>query len=163
MMVVSATAFTLLNTLTLCKREFARGTVRNGNDYSYEQNGSTEEDKFVDHRNNVEKEEISAGQYNYLMFLMGTVLLIGSGIFPGIQSFSCIPYGQQAYHLSVTLSSIANPVACFLAIFLNHTSLRHITVLTILAASIGAYLFTTALMSPVPPLVGTVIGEVLVV
>lgn len=163
MMVVSATAFTLLNTLPLCKREFAQGTVRNGNDYSYEKNGTAEEDKFVERRDTAEMNVVSAGQYKYLMLLMGAVSLIGSGIFPGIQSFSCIPYGQQAYHLSVTFSSIANPVACFLAIFFNHSSIRHITVLTVLATVIGAYLFTTALMSPTPPLAGTVIGEVLVV
>lgn len=41
-----------------------------------------------------------------------------NGVLPSVQSYSCLPYGNTAYHLSATLSSMANPLACIVAMFL---------------------------------------------
>lgn len=172
MMLISAVAFTLLNQLPLCSAERAPGTVSDGNDYSYKKehreteqfvHDAADQMKDLGEENCYEKQGTQQQPYTYLLILMGMVSLIGSGIFPGIQSFSCMPYGRRAYHLSVTLSSIANPVACMLAIFFNHTSHKYITALTALATAVGIYLFGTALMSPTPWLVNSLAGEILVV
>lgn len=40
-----------------------------------------------------------------------------NGLLPSVQSFSCMPYGNMAYHLSAALSAVANPVACIIAMF----------------------------------------------
>lgn len=40
-----------------------------------------------------------------------------NGLLPSVQTFSCMPYGNMVYHLSASLSSLANPLACFIAMF----------------------------------------------
>lgn len=38
-----------------------------------------------------------------------------NGLLPSVQTFSCMPYGNMIYHLSASLSALANPLACFIA------------------------------------------------
>jgi riboflavin transporter 2 len=106
---------------------------------------------------------LSQFNYRYLMTLMFVVCMFANGVFPSIQSYSCLPYGNVAYHLTVTLSSIANPVACFLAVFLPHHSVRHITTLTVMAGLVACYALSTAFLSPSPPLQNNTFGAILVV
>lgn len=98
-----------------------------------------------------------------LLILMSAICALSNGVFPSIQSYSCLPYGNTAYHLAITLSSMANPVACFLAVFLPHTTNRWISVLTSLCAVCISYVMATSILSPAPPLVDSVGGVVLVV
>lgn len=116
-------------------------------------------------QSSADKQQPSVPQsvYIYFLVLSAWVCMFGNGIFPSIQSYSCLPYGNVAYHLSVTLGSMANPVACFLAFFYPYSSVRTISILTFLSTVITGYIMATALLSPVPPLVNTAGGEVLVV
>lgn len=157
MLVVSTIAFGLLNKLKQCKREYAPVTIKNGNDYDYNS------DKNPDDNKKEITKILSPFNYKYLMILMAGICMFGNGVFPSIQSFSCLPYGNTAYHLTVTLSSIANPIACFLAVFLPHKSISSITYLSLTTAAIACYTMATAVMSPNPPLVGTDTGTALVV
>lgn len=152
---LSSIAFLLLDQLKTCKKEYAPGTIKHGNDYTYDH------EKHDDDRAKVKK--LSKLNYNYLFFLMGFVCMFGNGVFPSIQSYSCLPYGNIAYHLTVTLSSIANPLACFLAVFVPHTSIRWISSLFGVTVIFAVYALSTALMSPTPPLVGSQSGAALVV
>lgn len=86
-----------------------------------------------------------------------------NGILPSTQSYSCLPYGQQAYNLANRLSAAANPLACFFALFVTTSSIGVITVLTIIASLMAAYELVLAGMSPNPPLQGEAIGTFLVV
>lgn len=43
-----------------------------------------------------------------------------NGLLSSVQTYSCMPYGNVAYHLSATLSLVANPVACTVAMFLQN-------------------------------------------
>jgi len=106
---------------------------------------------------------VSQPVYIYFLVLASWVCMFGNGIFPSVQSYSCLPYGNVAYHLSVTLGSMANPMACFLAFFYPYSSVRTITILTLLSTVVTGYIMATALLSPVPPLVNSTRGEVLVV
>lgn len=146
----------------MCKREYAAGIISYGNDYSYDRSKTLDSTE-----NNVPLEddkEISPFTYKYLMVVMAIVSLIGSGVFPGIQSYSCLPYGYQSYHLTATLTAIANPVACFLAVFVKHTSIKLISLYFFMAAVITAYITVTAVLSPENmPLIGRTSGEVLIV
>lgn len=54
---------------------------------------------------------------NYLLVLLGVSNALTNGVLPSVQSFSCLPYGTMTYHLSVVLGNIANPLACFVAMF----------------------------------------------
>lgn len=40
-----------------------------------------------------------------------------NGLLPSVQTFSCMPYGNMVYHLSASLSSLANPLACLISMF----------------------------------------------
>lgn len=53
----------------------------------------------------------------YLLSLLAVSNALTNGVLPSVQSFTCLPYGTMAFHLSVVLGNIANPVACFLAMF----------------------------------------------
>ena len=101
--------------------------------------------------------------YIYFLVLAAWVCMFGNGIFPSIQSYSCLPYGNVAYHLSVTLGSMANPMACFLAFFYPYSSGKMISVLTSLSVVFTGYIMALSLLSPEPPLVNTTEGEFLVV
>lgn len=173
MMLISCLGFTLLDRLKRCKTQYAAVKVGQGNDYVYardssgEANGDGGNSSTTDNnQNKVNSDlapEISSRVYIFLLLLIGIISFFANGIFNSIQSYSCLPYGGQAYHLSATLSVIANPVACFLAIFLPHTSLRSILSLTGVASLLTVYVFVTAAMSPYPPLYDSAAGSVLVV
>lgn len=51
----------------------------------------------------------------YLLLLLGVSTALTNGVLPSVQSFTCLPYGTMAFHLSVVLGNIANPLACFVA------------------------------------------------
>ncbi|KAH8409704.1 hypothetical protein KR222_002432, partial [Zaprionus bogoriensis] len=155
LLVLSYIGYTLLNALPLARREYAEVTVTKGNNYAYSQDDNAASAKHI--------QKLSRGQYAGLLLLMGVISLFSNGMFGSIQSYSSAPYGTQAYHLSATLSVIANPVACFMAMFLQFTSLRVIYSLSAVAGLLVSYVFTTAFLSPYPPLYDQTIGVVLVV
>ncbi|XP_037938029.1 solute carrier family 52, riboflavin transporter, member 3-A [Teleopsis dalmanni] len=162
MMVCSCIGFTLLDRLKLAKRQYAAMHVSNGMDYSYDENDKTRRSQ-EDDLEQIFRTQITSKQYWLLLTLIGIVTLFSNGMLNSIQSYSCLPYGSQTYHLSATLSVIANPVACFLALFLPHTSLKSILTLSGIAACLTSYVFVTAAMSPLPPLHGTDAGAAIVI
>ncbi|XP_066121501.1 solute carrier family 52, riboflavin transporter, member 2 isoform X1 [Saccopteryx bilineata] len=98
-----------------------------------------------------------------LLGLLAFTNALTNGVLPAVQSFSCLPYGRLAYHLAVVLGSVANPLACFLAMGVLCRSLAGLGGLSLLGMLFGAYLMALAILSPCPPLVGTTAGMVLVV
>ncbi|CAI5778788.1 solute carrier family 52, riboflavin transporter, member 2 [Podarcis lilfordi] len=99
----------------------------------------------------------------YLLVLLGVSNALTNGVLPSVQSYSCLPYGNMAYHLSVVLSNIANPVACFTAMFLLCRSSLGLGIISAVGCVFGAYLMVLAALSPCPPLVGSPAGVALVV
>lgn len=57
-------------------------------------------------------------QLAFIYSVVAFVNALTNGVLPSVQTYSCLPYGPVAYHLSATLSSVASPLACFLPIFL---------------------------------------------
>lgn len=53
----------------------------------------------------------------YLLLLLGLSNALTNGVLPSVQTFTCLPYGTMTFHLSVVLGNIANPLACFVAMF----------------------------------------------
>ena len=79
--------------------------------------------------------------------------ILSNGVLPSIQSYSCAPYGNTAYHVAVTLSSMANPVACVIPHYLPVvSSLSVVGVLSVIAMAFSSYLIVLAALSPTPPL-----------
>lgn len=63
----------------------------------------------------------------------------------------------------VTLTSIANPVACLTSLFLAVSSPWAISSLTSMGVACGAYIIVAATMSPYPPMVEQAAGGPVVV
>ncbi|OWK03336.1 SLC52A3, partial [Cervus elaphus hippelaphus] len=111
-------------------------------------------------------EEKTAPQHparlTFIYVLVAFVNALTNGVLPAVQTYSCLSYGPVAYHLSATLSSMANPLACFLSVFLPNRSLPFLGVLAVLGTSFGAYNMAMAVMSPCPLMQGHWGGEVLI-
>uniref|UniRef100_A0A182QUI6 Riboflavin transporter n=1 Tax=Anopheles farauti TaxID=69004 RepID=A0A182QUI6_9DIPT len=164
----STVAFVLLDRLPVCRREYAAVNIGKGNRYDYEPNDDRESSGKAgvdDPSPSPAKPKRSLTRTNYLLLLVlvSVMCLFGNGFFPSVQSYSCLPYGNVSYHLAVTLSSMANPAACFLAFFVPKNSIRTIGALSALFVPFAAYALTTAITSPDPPLMHNVLGDILVV
>lgn len=66
-----------------------------------------------------EGSKLTVYQLSFLYFMVVCVNAATNGLLPSVQTYSCMPYGNRAYHLSAALSSVANPVACTVAMFLQ--------------------------------------------
>ncbi|XP_055368822.1 solute carrier family 52, riboflavin transporter, member 2 isoform X2 [Betta splendens] len=99
----------------------------------------------------------------YLLALLAASNALTNGVLPSVQSFSCLPYGSMTFHLSVVFGNLANPAACFLAMFFVLRSSAGLGVLSVGGAVFAAYLLALAALSPCPPLLGTHAGVALVV
>ncbi|XP_046751877.1 riboflavin transporter 2-like [Diprion similis] len=100
---------------------------------------------------------------SYLYVLIGLICFAGNGFLPGIQSYSCLPYGNVAYHLTVTLAHLSNPIACVLALWMPPPGPRGISKVSALAVIASTYVTWLAFSSPTPPWHGTTLGTILVV
>ncbi|XP_067111625.1 solute carrier family 52, riboflavin transporter, member 2 [Osmerus mordax] len=99
----------------------------------------------------------------YLLVLLGISNALTNGVLPSVQTFSCLPYGTMTFHLSVVLGNIANPLACFIAMFVLLRSSVGLGIMSLGAGVFAAYLMALAALSPCPPLLGSGSGVALVV
>ncbi|XP_032054232.1 solute carrier family 52, riboflavin transporter, member 3 [Aythya fuligula] len=99
----------------------------------------------------------------FIYLLIAWVSSLTNGVLPSVQSYSCLPYGNAAYHLSATLSSMANPLACIVAMFLPGRSLVLLGALSLAGTVFGAYNMAIAVMSPCPLLQQSQWGDVVIV
>ncbi|CAL8293149.1 unnamed protein product [Merluccius merluccius] len=99
----------------------------------------------------------------YLLALLALSNALTNGVLPSVQSFSCLPYGTMTFHLSVVLGNIANPLACFVAMFILFRSSAGLGLMSLVGGVFAAYLMALAALSPCPPLLGHAAGTGLVV
>merc|ERR1719483_404856 len=78
-----------------------------------------------------------------LLAVQFMVCFLSNGALPSIQSYSCLPYGNTIYHLSVTLNAMANPLMAFLAFFLPCVRQRAVTILTLLGVLLSCFIMAT--------------------
>lgn len=98
-----------------------------------------------------------------VLALMACLNALSNGVLPSVQSYSCMPYGAQAYHLAVTLGAMANPAACLAGVWLRPAPARLLGGALLAAALPLAYILATALLSPAPPLHTQPVGVALIV
>ncbi|XP_074964856.1 solute carrier family 52, riboflavin transporter, member 3 isoform X1 [Phalacrocorax aristotelis] len=110
-----------------------------------------------------EKVSYSLAKLTFIYLLIAWVSSLTNGVLPSVQSYSCLPYGNTAYHLAATLSSMANPLACIIAMVLPSRSLALLSTLTMAGMVFGAYNMAIAVMSPCPPLQHSQWGDVTIV
>ncbi|XP_068589840.1 solute carrier family 52, riboflavin transporter, member 3-A [Cebidichthys violaceus] len=105
----------------------------------------------------------SVYQLTFIYFMVVWVNCATNGLLPSVQTYSCKSYGNLAYHLSAALASVANPMACTIAMFFQNRSLVFLGVLAALGTGFGSYNMAMAAMSPCPLLQGSVAGETIIV
>lgn len=110
-----------------------------------------------------ERPSLAAPRWVGVMLLMVLLNALNNGVLPSVQSYSCMPYGTQAYHLAVTLGAMANPAACLAGVWLRPLAARALAALLLLSTAPFAYILATALLSPAPPLQHSAGGVALVV
>ncbi|XP_064155251.1 solute carrier family 52, riboflavin transporter, member 3-A [Anguilla rostrata] len=99
----------------------------------------------------------------FIYFLVVWVNGLTNGLLPSVQTYSCMSYGNVAYHLSAALASMANPVACLIAMFLPKRSLVFLGLLSLVGTGFGAYNMAMAALSPCPLLQGSAAGDAIIV
>ncbi|XP_068431970.1 riboflavin transporter 2 [Clinocottus analis] len=102
-------------------------------------------------------------QVFYIFVILAWVNALTNVVLPSVQSYSCLPYGNNAYHLSATMAAVANPLACFIAMFLPIRSLLLMGALTVTGSGVGAFIMSMAALSPCPLLVNETSGGVIIV
>ncbi|KFQ20907.1 PREDICTED: solute carrier family 52, riboflavin transporter, member 3, partial [Merops nubicus] len=110
-----------------------------------------------------EKVSYSLAMLTFIYLLIAWVSALMNGVLPSVQSYSCLPYGNTAYHLTATLSSMANPLACIVAMILPSRSLTLLGTLTVAGTGFGAYNMAIAAMSPCPLLQNSPWGDATIV
>ncbi|NWV14575.1 S52A3 protein, partial [Ptilonorhynchus violaceus] len=110
-----------------------------------------------------EKGSYSPAKLAFIYLLVTWVSALTNGVLPSVQSYSCLPYGHTTYHLTATLSSMANPLACIVAMFLPSRSLALMGILTMAGTGFGAYNMAIAVMSPCPLLQQSQWGDAIIV
>ncbi|KAM9824315.1 solute carrier family 52, riboflavin transporter, member 2 [Neosynchiropus ocellatus] len=87
----------------------------------------------------------------YLLMLLAVSNALTNGVLPSVQTYACLPFGTMTFHLSVVLGNIANPVACFLAMFFVMRSSSGLGFLSLAGGVFAAFLMALAALSPCPP------------
>ncbi|NWI89662.1 S52A3 protein, partial [Pitta sordida] len=105
----------------------------------------------------------SLTKLTFIYLLIAWVSALTNGVLPSVQSYSCLPYGHTTYHLAATLSSMANPLSCVVAMLLPSRSLALLGILTAAGTGFGAYNMAIAVMSPCPLLQQSQWGDAIIV
>ncbi|KAK0163984.1 hypothetical protein PV328_002659 [Microctonus aethiopoides] len=102
--------------------------------------------------------------YLYLLTMIGIIGFLGHSALPSIQPFSCMPYGNVAYHVTLTLGAMATPLTMCLG-FIQKTpkSVNFLSLLTGFIVLLSGVVLYLALQSPTPPFRGTWYGVLFVV
>ncbi|XP_051981046.1 riboflavin transporter 2-like [Xyrauchen texanus] len=169
MMVVCLVAFLLLNYLPAVTRERPNSLNNKATNRNGESKKSFELKPMISSQKGLQKpkSKFGSGTYTwlqvvYIYIILAWVNALTNTVLPSVQSYSCLPYGNQAYHWSATMANVANPVACFIAMFYPYRSLVLMGVLTSVGSVIGVYLMGMAVLSPCPLLVNETSGAVLI-
>ncbi|XP_068567504.1 riboflavin transporter 2 [Cebidichthys violaceus] len=172
MMLVCLVAFLLLNYHPSVARERPSGRYTNGRKEKSERDRKWAEQKpMMDpYRPASQKRRSSFGtgsyswtQVFYIFVILAWANALTNVVLPSVQSYSCLPYGNNTYHLSATMAAVANPLACFIAMFFPVRSLLLMGALTVTGSGVGAYIMGMAALSPCPLLVNETSGGVVIV
>ncbi len=125
MMLVCLVAFMLLNYHPSVARERPNGQYTNGVKEKQTNKRWAEQKHMMDPyrpANQKSRSSFGTGSYSwmqvfYIFGILTWVNALTNTAVPSVQSYSCLPYGNNAYHLSATMAAVSNPLACFIAMF----------------------------------------------
>lgn len=151
MMVVCGAAFICLNLLPITRRQKIKNTslnVSSSDVYELQNVELNNEGTPCKHYVNNPVIQSTMKQNIYLLVVLAVVNGLSNGIIPAIQSYATIPYSYYIYHLTLTLSNIANPVTCLVFPFIRTKSIVLITILSIVYSAMCTYILVVASQSP---------------
>lgn len=182
MMVTSAIAFLLLNFLPQCKSEHLKyetlkdpdqnsseheneNVFTNGKKVARASQSSSEflNPEFENLQARQETAQLAFKTYVYLLVLIALISMLTNGVVSSIQTYSTLPYGNNALHWTVISSSVANPIVCCIAFFFSTRSIAGISIMTFLGTCLCGFQVWLASVSPHPPLQYEDSGVVIVV
>ena len=99
----------------------------------------------------------------FLLFVTAIINGLSNGALPALTSYSCLPYGFDIYHLTLSLSAAANPIACFLFFFVKMESVLSIVIGVMIYIGSATYTILVAVRSPCPYLTDSDAGGIIVV
>jgi len=150
MMVACGLAFLGLNHLPVAKRQQVKHSTYDldaKKTKTHEEGmelGSSEEKKSKDDNTG----KLSTINIIILLVILALVSGLSNGVIPAIQSYACIPYSYYIYHLTLTLSNIANPVTCSVFPFIRTQSTVVLEVLCCVYFGMCTYIIVIASQSP---------------
>uniref|UniRef100_A0A3Q3WUB7 Riboflavin transporter n=1 Tax=Mola mola TaxID=94237 RepID=A0A3Q3WUB7_MOLML len=172
MMLVCLVAFLLLNYHPSVAREHPNGGHTNSVKEESQKNQQWAEQKpMMDPyrpANQKSRSGFGTGSYSwmqvfYIFIILAWANALTNVVLPSVQSYSCMPYGNNIYHLSATMAAVSNPLACFIAMFFPIRSLLFMGALTVMGSGVGAYIMGMAALSPCPLLVNEGSGGAIIV
>lgn len=169
MMVLSLTSFTLLfrikkRTESKKKRETSIPLQNKGFVHEHDEAMKNSDKLPGDNIVQAEKpQEMSFSHILYLLAINGVICTITFGILPSLQSYACLPYSNNIYHLTLVLSAVANPLACFLYLFVSMKSTLGISIAALVYVASAGYTIGIAATSPCPIMNDSQIGGILIV
>ena len=98
-----------------------------------------------------------------LLTITGLVSFTCYGILPAFQSYSALPYGNQAFNLSVNLSYLLLPISIIFTIWSYECSVKRICIEFSLTLLVAIYIIVIGCLSPCPPLIDSWFGAFLIV
>ena len=91
---------------------------------------------------------LSPSSFKSLLALQCFVCFVSNGALPSVQTYSCLPFGNAVYHLSVALHAMANPAAASAAYFFSARRPRDAFAAAAAGGVFAAFIMATALASP---------------
>ncbi|VDM62791.1 unnamed protein product [Angiostrongylus costaricensis] len=92
--------------------------------------------------------ELSGSSYVFILLTVSVINAQMNGIIPSISSFAALPYSQDTYHYSITLSNVMMPLASFLSLFVIIRNLKILGLLSAMSTCATAFLIYLAALSP---------------
>lgn len=124
MMLVSLLAFLLLNYHPSVARELSDTGYTNGvREKSHKTRKPPEQMVMTDSFGPAkQKSSFGSGSYSwmqlcYIFGILAWANALTNAVLPSVQSYSCLPYGNNVYHWSAIMAAVSNPLACLIAAF----------------------------------------------
>ncbi|KAI6230973.1 Riboflavin transporter [Aphelenchoides besseyi] len=107
------------------------------------------------------EEEDRSGTKRYVILIACLALICAemNAVVPSIQSYATMSYSMLAYHMALTLSNLAHPLASFLPMWVQPKGVRTLVCLTAFSTIVCAMIVVLALQSPTPFLHGSIFGS----
>ncbi|CAF0984146.1 unnamed protein product [Rotaria sp. Silwood1] len=99
------------------------------------------------------------GFFLFIVFQSSAMLY---GICPGLTTFSLNAYSATTFHYTIIANSFAYPIMTLIGAFIPEVSPKSISFLYMTHTIFFVYIFLTAIFSPCPPLVNSILGHIII-